>query len=155
MKKFPTYLVLATLGLAAVGCSDDSEDSAPSKTSLLTAKSWRPTAITVGGTNFIDFLLPDPCDKDDFVTFKADKTAVYDEGADRCDPSDPQTSTGSWEFTNNEAKLKITPPSGNSIVEVIEGDIITLNATTLTVRSMQDLMGSGTTVPVDFTFTAK
>ncbi|MDO7873252.1 lipocalin family protein [Hymenobacter sp. ASUV-10] len=151
MKTFSTYLVLATLGLTAVGCSDDSDDAAPSKTTLLTAKSWRPTAITVAGTNYIDFLLAEPCDKDDFITFKADKTAVYDEGADKCDTASPQTSTGSWEFTNSEAKLKLTDPSG----EVIEGDILTLNSTTLSVRSSQDLLGTGTLVPVDFTFTAK
>lgn len=151
MKKFSTYLVLATLGLAAVGCSDDSDDAAPSKTTLLTAKSWRPTAISVAGNNYIDLILSDPCDKDDFVTFKADKTAVYDEGADRCDPTGSQTSTGSWEFTNSEAKLKLTDPTG----EVIEGDILTLNSTTLTVRSSQDVLGTGTLVPVDFTFTAK
>jgi hypothetical protein len=150
MKKFSTYLVLAVLGLAAVGCSDDSDDTAaPSKTSLLTAKSWQLTDVKANGQSIFMAPLFDTCDKDDFITFKADKSAVYDEGADKCDPAANQTSTGSWEFTNNESKLKMTSPDG----EVLEGTINTLTSTKLVVSGTQEILG--VPVPAELTFTAK
>lgn len=152
MKKFSTYLVLAVLGLAAVSCSDDSDDNvAPTKTALLTAKSWQPTDIKANGVSIFMPPFVNDCDKDDFITFKADKSAVYDEGAVRCDQSSPQTANGSWEFTSNETKLKMTTPDG----EVIEGAISKLTATELVVAGSQDFLGNGIMIPVELSFKAK
>lgn len=154
MKNLSAYLLTAVLGLSVLsGCKDDDDDAAPSKTSQLTAKSWRPTAVTITSagisTNVIDFLYPAPCNKDNFIKFNTDKSATYDEGPLRCDASAPQTEKGSWEFTTNETKLKLTNPEG----DVVEGTIVTLNSTTLVLNGSVEVLGIAT--PGELTFTAQ
>ena len=154
MKTLSAYLFTAVLGLSVLsGCKKDSEDAdtAPSKTSQLTAKSWRPTDIKVSGQSV--FIAPffNACDKDDFIKFNPDKSAIYDEGVLKCDATKPQTSKGSWELTTNETKLKLTDPRG----DVTEGTIVTLNSTTLILNASVDILGTGTPTPVELSFTAQ
>ena len=153
MKTLSTYLLTAALGLSVLsGCKKDSDNAAaPSKTSQLTAKSWRPTDIKVSGQSIFVAPFFNACDKDDFITFNADKSAIYDEGTLKCDASSPQTARGSWEFTTNETKLKLTDPSGT----IIEGTIVTLTSTALVMNANVDVLGTGTTSPVELTFTAQ
>jgi len=150
MKKFSTYLVLATLGLAAVGCSDDSDDAAPSKTSLLTAKSWRNTDLKVANTS-VYALFVDDCNKDDLLKFNTSKSLTYTGGTVKCDPAEAATQTGSWDLLTNETQLRITDPDG----EAMTGTITTLNSTTLVLTATEDITGTGTPVAVEVTFTAQ
>ncbi|MBF9235968.1 lipocalin family protein [Hymenobacter sp. BT683] len=147
MKSLSTYVLLAAMAVLTVSCKKDSE-ATPSltKTDLLTAKSWRLTDVKLGGQSFYAFL--DDCDKDDFIKFNTNKSATYDQGALKCDQTEPQTATGTWEFTTNETKLKITDPAG----DVEEGTITTLNATSL-VLSDPNYGGAG--VAAELTYTAR
>lgn len=63
--------------------------------------------------------LPD-CSKDGFMNFHDDGTMVYDEGATKCDPGDPQTETGTWTFTDNETRLSTTSGGVTEIVDIVE-----------------------------------
>ncbi|MBH8570459.1 lipocalin family protein [Microvirga sp. STS02] len=128
------------MGLSALSsCKKDSE-SAPSKTSLLTAKSWKTTDVKIDGISVYNTPLIDACEKDDLVKFNTDKTSTYDQGTLRCVSTDPQTAKGSWDFTTNETKLKLTDPDG----DVTEANITTLTNTSL-VLTEPDFMGSGKT----------
>ncbi len=148
MKSLSTYVLLAAMAALTVSCKKDSEPAPapPTKTDLLTAKSWRLTDIKIGGTSFYAFI--DACEKDDLIKFNANKSATFDQGATRCDQTEPQTATGKWEFTTNETKLKFTDPEG----DVSEGNMTTLNATSLV---LSDPNAGGPGVAGELTFTAR
>ncbi|MCB2409304.1 hypothetical protein [Hymenobacter lucidus] len=148
MKRLP--IAILALACAFTSCKKDNEDVKPqSKSDLLTAKSWRASAavytITSGtATNSIDLYNGvDPnknpytpaCTKDDFLKFNTDKSAVFDEGATRCSPSDPQSSKGAWDFTSNESKLLLSETSTSSSGELY--DIVELSATTLKIKQTE------------------
>ncbi|RZJ91221.1 MAG: hypothetical protein EOO60_08205 [Hymenobacter sp.] len=150
MKHFATYLLVTAVGLASLAsCKKDAETTpALSKTDLLTAKSWKVTDIKVSGQSIYATPLFAACDKDDLVKFNASKSATFDEGTLKCDPTTPQSRTGSWDFTSSETKLKVTDPDGT----VAEGTIGTLTSTTLIVT---DPNGFGTGVAAEVTYTAQ
>ena len=138
MKKL-TLLLLAAAALGSCKKNDDNSPSSPSKTDLLTAKSWRITAdkttTTVGttaSTTTDDYATSPACERDNFVKFNTNKSASFDEGATKCSTSDPQTTTGAWDFNSDGTKLIITDPSLGGIA--LQGDILELTATTLRVR---------------------
>lgn len=149
MKTSSTYLLIAAMAALTVSCKKDGETTpTPSKTDLLTAKNWRVTDLKLGGQSIYNSGLIDPCDKDNLYKFNTNKTATFDEGAAKCNPSDPQTQTGSWDFTTNETKLKITDPTG----DVMEGEIVTLTSTSLVLRD-PNFQSSGT--PAEVTYAAQ
>jgi hypothetical protein len=65
------------------------------------------------------------CDLDDTYTFKSDGTGATDEGLTKCNTTDPQSTSFSWSFKNNETVM-----SGN-LNSFFSGDanISTLNDT--------------------------
>ena len=117
MKKLVYFSLLAA---TLVACKKDSENT-PSKTDLLTAKAWKVTSMTkvatVDGQKYTETSI-DPCEADDSFQFKADKSIVFDQGATKCDPTNPQQVTGTWAFSNKEqTKLKVTLPNNFLIGE--------------------------------------
>lgn len=130
MKKF-NYLNFLTIALlvsfvfAFSSCEKDSneEPESVSKTGLLTSEGWMFKSAVVTfpapfGTQDI-FAQMDECEKDNIITFKTDKTVIEDEGATKCDPSDPQTLPGgTWAFTNGETEL------------VLDGETFTITSLT-------------------------
>jgi hypothetical protein len=107
MKKI--LFLVSVLAIAVSGCKKDDD---PSNTDKLTGKAWKVKSITVdpaisfGGTLITDiFSQLDDCDKDNTSTFNADKTYLDDEGATKCNPLDPQTTSGTWAFNSDETVL--------------------------------------------------
>jgi hypothetical protein len=152
MKKVSTYLAIAVVGLASFSSCKKEDKTTPTptltKTDLLTAKSWKVTDLKVAGNSIFNSPLVEDCDKDDLTKFNASKSVTFDEGKAKCDPSSPQSRTGSWEFTTNETKLKVTDSDGS----MEEGTISTLNSTTLIV-TQPDYAGTG--VAAEITYTAQ
>jgi hypothetical protein len=150
MKAFSTYLFLAAAGLASLNSckKDDTTTPAPSKTELLTAKSWKVTDVKVSGQSIYGTALFPACTKDDLVKFSTNKVVTFDEGTLKCDPTSPQSRPGSWEFTTNETKLKVTDPDGDTS----EATITTLNSTTLIAT---DPNGFGPGTAAELTYTAQ
>lgn len=106
-------LMVAALAFAT-SCKKD-EDSgsnspAKSKTELITSGSWKISSLVLGGADI--WPSQDACDKDDLSIFKADGTYIDDEGPTKCDASDPQQSTSTWKFTNNETMIEIDGDAG-------------------------------------------
>ena len=95
MKKLFLGLIIST---TLFSCKKDeattTNPSTKTRTQYLTQKPW---------TNAIG--LP-PCNTDDITIFKTDFTYVEDNGATKCNTSDPQIlETGTWSFTTNETHL--------------------------------------------------
>jgi len=96
-------------------CSKD-EDSGPSNTELIASAAWKynNSGADVNNDGFIDAAVPPgyilDCDKDNTLTFKNDGTGTLDEGANKCDPSSPQTSVFTWTFSNAETFINISIP---------------------------------------------
>lgn len=147
MKKHARYLLVTALTLTGLAsCKKDATTLAPSKTDLLLAKTWKVTDIKVASQSVFNPPFVAACDKDDLTKFNANKSVTFDEGSLKCDPTAAQTQTGSWDFTTNETKLKITDSSG----AIVEGTIGTLNSTTLTITD-PNIFGSGSTAEVTYT----
>lgn len=147
MKKL-SLLFLAALALGSCK-KNDSNSPTPSKTDLLTAKNWRITADktvnTVGSVSSTDdnYATSPACERDNFIKFNTDKKAVYDEGATKCDTSDPQTASAAWDFNSDATKLTFTDPSGSGLS--IQEDILELTATTLRLRTTSSYTAGGIT----------
>jgi hypothetical protein len=147
MKNLSTYALIVAMAAVTASCKKDSEDApAPTKSELLTAKNWRLTDVKLAGTPIYNSGLFDNCLKDNLYKFNLNKALTIDEGATKCDPTDPQTQTGSWDFTTNETRLKITDSFGDSQ----EGEIATLSSTSLVLRD-PNYQGSGQVAELIYT----
>ena len=150
MKKHYLLLLAMAASFTFVSCDDDDEVT-PTKTELLTSKTWsiseRVQTMTDSSGTTTDNSL-DACEKDDTYTFTTDNKLNFDEGATKCNPSDPQTSTGSWTLSDNDTKLTLVS-SGLSI----PGELLELTASKMVVKSTLDF--GGTIIVNTSTFTAR
>ncbi|MFM6982988.1 MAG: DUF5004 domain-containing protein [Chitinophagaceae bacterium] len=143
MKKLLLSMVL--LSLFVGGCKKEETTVPKSKTELLCAHYWKVVSLTVNppldidGTPVSDLLsIMDDCNKDDLVKYNTDKTLIYDEGATKCDPASPQTSSGTWSFNSDETILT----EDDEDLSLIE-----LNESNLKLKIVQ------TIAEVDYTYT--
>ena len=91
-----------------VACKKDSK----SKTDLLTSGAWVQVNSEVGSggvfTTDPNWSSMAACEKDNQLIFRGDGTVEVNEGASKCDPTDPQiVDTDTWQFLENEAKIKV------------------------------------------------
>lgn len=94
--------------MVSIFSCEKKSDPAPTNTQKLTGKNWRVVTMTVspalaGITDFLSTV--DACDRDNFLNFNANGTYVENEGTTKCNPSDPQTKTLNWSWSNNETKI--------------------------------------------------
>ena len=137
MKKLLLIAVVSVFAFYA--CKKDTV----TKTDLLTQHSWKQTGFTLNGVSLYDSL--DACEKDNIYTFSTSFTYKKDEGATKCNSTDPQTiESGNWAFTSSESKLSVVPTGGTPTVS----DILQLDENTLKLSlSVQDsLLGNFTIV---------
>ncbi|MBK9017455.1 MAG: lipocalin family protein [Saprospiraceae bacterium] len=120
--------LLATINMTS--CKDD--DAQPDNTQVLTDGNWKLTALTSDpafnwfGTPVTNIYAQLPaCIKDDLTTFKESGTVNFDEGASKCDPNDPQTTSGTWAFSTDEKILSVTTDGETESwnIEALEDDI--------------------------------
>ncbi|MCB0488751.1 MAG: lipocalin family protein [Cyclobacteriaceae bacterium] len=126
--KHINYLFLSATLLGVTLLSSCSKDDEPnlSRTELLTQKPWKLTQTAIVGFGGEP---PESTAADDIYTFSADGAYTFDEGASKEDAGDPQTITGTWEFLEDETKIRISY-SGITLTQ----DIIELSTSTLKVR---------------------
>jgi hypothetical protein len=110
---FMKYLLTAILAITILSCDKDKNDE-PSKTDQISSAKWKydDAGVDNNGDGTIDVsfsagILP-ACVTDNEVSFSANGTGIADEGATKCDVSDPQTTNFSWNFTNNENSINIS-----------------------------------------------
>ena len=109
-----------------------------SKTELLTGKTWvlkasviSPGIVIQTGATVTDlYAQKEPCDKDDELRFKTDKTYTEEEGSQKCKGTDPQViETGNWNFNAAETVITQTPTGGS----LSEANLLKLDGGTLQV----------------------
>lgn len=147
MKKLSLFLfVAASLGACRKG--SDTATPTPSRTDLLTAKSWRLTTatISIGGFPFPGAI--NACSMDDFLKFGTNKVLTHDEGATKCDPTDPQTDNGTWDMPS-DTKLTLALP--NSDFPGGTFDIKELSATAMRLSITDNSNGAVTTFDITLT----
>ena len=134
----------ATMLLAVIAATLTSCDKELTNTEKLTG-TWKMTASTVDpafvdistGTTYTDvYAKMDECDKDDLLIFEAAGGFKSDEGTTKCDPSDTQTSTGTWVFNTTETTISATSDGSTE-----DYKIVSLTETTMTVTNVQTFGG--------------
>jgi len=93
-----------------ISCKKENNDVS-AKTKLLTQQDWKLSKKEekVNSDPFIDYL-PSlmSCTQDDKYIFRTNNSYEINEGATKCNNSDPEIIlTGTWQFTQNETKIKI------------------------------------------------
>lgn len=123
-KTLATFAVVSSIIIAA--CSKDDNNTPQSAEAILTTNRWQLTAATAtipGSTiTFNAYDTIPACIKDNFYIFASGGTVTIDEGASKCDESDPQTTTGNWQLLNNNTQLKTIDPitGGNTVANVVK-----------------------------------
>jgi len=129
-------LIISTIAFSCKKDKDDNANTTKTKTELITKGSWKRTALIsdpaydwnangVFDTNNLNTMFP--CEKDNFETYQTNGMVVTNEGATKCDASDPQTWSVTWRFGDNETKLIW---DGNDVYTLLE-----LTETTLKFQS--------------------
>ena len=148
-----TLLSLAAVAVFSIGCSKTSDkDDAPTKTALITASTWKYSEAGADndGNGTIDIAFPasvlDACATDNTITFKSDKTGTIDEGARKCNTTDPQSSPFTWSLNAEETQINFS----TAVFAGIGGDakIIELTATNLTLAKTLTIPNFPFPVPV-------
>jgi len=133
-------LIVAILlsGLFFVSCKKSSSHP-KTNTDFLTQASWKFDNAKVNGVDVSSLLKA--CETDNILTFSSNGSGTLDEGATKCNSSDPQSNPFTWNFTTNETVLHVSAvlfTGGSS-----DFTIVTLNDTQLVLS--QDITVSGTT----------
>lgn len=134
MKIFlPLTCLLIVIGFGSCSKSSDPDPvPVPTKTDQISSGAWK---YDTGGADIdrngtIDFqgsaILPG-CLLDNTASFKRDNTGIGDEGATKCNTTDPQSAPFNWNFADAEANLVVS----NNIFTILNGKfkIVALSAT--------------------------
>lgn len=116
-----------------ISCHDKDEKVTPDvdETSYFTDKKW--ITVNIESSPEFDFdddgkldkdvtkFIFEPCSLDDIMIFKSDKKLAFDEGATKCDPTDPQQVTdGTWSYDKTTKVLTHAYDSGEKISFKVE-----------------------------------
>ncbi len=148
-------LAIIFLFIPAVSCKKSTTDtgaSPKSKTVLLTQASWKVQSVGIdqdkNGVAETDVTSNVPaCQLDNAYTFNADGSGQMDEGATKCNSTDPQTKPFTWLFKSSETVL-----SGTFSFTSNDATILSMNDTNLVVTYDDNL---GTTTTYHFLVTLK
>ena len=109
-----TMLLFISILLFATGCRKDNEE-AIDRSKMLSEGAWQINALSVEpaidwfGTTVTNVYAQLPgCVKDNLTIFKSTGIVNYDEGLSKCDPNEPQTTTGTWAFNPDQTILSMT-----------------------------------------------
>lgn len=132
LKKNFTLLTILMLALVFVGTSCKKDDDKTSK-DFLTAHDWKIVSSTLGGAPIVI----EACDLDDVITFHEDGELHFDEGATKCEETDPQETMGTWSVSDKTDPETLTLTyEENGVPAVEEYDIteLTDNKMVLTIE---------------------
>lgn len=151
MKIFSSFVCFLFL-CAAFSCNKTSDPiPTATKTDNISASSWtyenagidndRNGTIDVPLSSIAPSLVQS-CKIDNMLTFKKDNTGTVDEGATRCNVTDPQTSAFNWNFADNETNLVVS----NNIFALLNGKSKILALTSTNFSLTRDTVIAATSV---------
>lgn len=109
MKKNWRLLIPTLVLTAGMLYSCSKEDTKPlTKTQLLSLANWKFKSAAANGTDVSSLLAA--CQKDNLMTFAAAGTGTVNEGPSKCNAGDPDNTTFSWTFANNETQINVSAP---------------------------------------------
>jgi hypothetical protein len=141
-------LVLLSIISLALFCCKKKDSEVKTKTTLVSQQSWKFNDAGVdqdkNGTIDTDISgFVSACLKDNIVSFASNGSGTSDEGATKCNSSDPQTVPFTWSFASNETMINIT---GNAIAgKGGQYKIATLNSTQFSLSKDTTITGFGAT----------
>lgn len=145
--KFLPLIAFSLLVFSA--CSKDDDKDSENRMQLITSSSWKLNSAGIDGNNdgTAETPLPDgtlePCETDNLFTFRSDGTGTADEGATKCEESDPQSTEFSWSFSNNQQAVVFN----DAIFTGIDGEVKILALTSSTMKLSKEL-DLGLPVPI-------
>jgi Lipocalin-like domain len=111
----PFIYTLFLLVIFTQNACDKTSTDPSGRLKILESGDWQFTAsftsVKVGdSTEIVDLLATLPeCTKDNYFIFQPDGTLIVDEGATKCNDSNPQRiSSGTWQLMNNSTQLQFT-----------------------------------------------
>jgi hypothetical protein len=109
MKSLKVIMLSFALITLMTACKKDKDQT---RSELLVSKAWKMADYgdDINKNGVIDASESDlgNCEKDDTYSFAAGGTGTFDEGASKCDPMDPQSTTFNWQLTEGETKLTLS-----------------------------------------------
>jgi hypothetical protein len=109
---FFSALFIPAILLMVNSCSkSSSSQTAKTKMQLITASAWKydTAGIDLDNNGTIDAALPagylKSCQTDNLLYFNADSTGTEDEGATKCNSTDPQTAPFTWSFNASQTVI--------------------------------------------------
>lgn len=131
MKK-PIIVALFLAGFAIASCDKDDDNGTPvTAVDLIASGTWNIDTIGFDAdkNGSIDSPVPggfDACELDNTLTFNKDSvTGVFDEGALKCNASDPQTRDFQWQLKNGDSVINFT----GDLPGELKGDVNILTLT--------------------------
>jgi hypothetical protein len=155
MKTFNTILMICTFSLFSLftSCKKDkkttSSNPTTNKTQYITKAPWKLTNIQgkINSGSWINlFSSMQPCELDNTITFLASMLYIDDEGATKCDTSDPQSTTVNWAFYSNETQYSVNYGGGF----IFHYPILILNDNTL--KTSLTVVNSPDTTYIEITY---
>ncbi len=137
----------------ALSCTKKS-DPELSNTDKLCGKAWKIVTATItpalnGTTDYLAGF--DACQKDNLITYNTNNTWVSEEGATKCDPSDPQQVVkGTWSWNSNETAI-ISKDDGASSTDIDTLTILQNDGNTLKNSQVVNIGGKNYTIVGTFT----
>ncbi|CAN5244469.1 hypothetical protein BH23BAC1_BH23BAC1_13190 [soil metagenome] len=160
------FLIAGMGFFASCNKDDDTPPPPPTRTELLSNKSWITTALTVNpplqlnNGNFVSdvygFYQANQlqCILDDVKFFYEKGSYTFEEGATKCNPSDPAVwESGTWLFNSTESTLVTTHVVPQGLSSTTSYDILELNETTLQLRYIQRFRDPETEQVFAYTYT--
>lgn len=134
------------------GNNNNGNNNTKGKKELLVDGKWQITALSTtyndgtGDTTIDSYADWDACMKDDFTTFSADGKGVNDEGATKCDATDPQTDNFTWSLIDNDTKIRIVEAGEDDDTS----DIVEITATQIKLKEAFNSQGVAGTTTITF-----
>lgn len=140
MKKQHLFLLAAVCSVAVFSCKDE-EPTPPTTTTkttktaaeLITMKNWKVNSLTSGINDF--WLLAEACNKDNQYRFRSDDSISLYDMTNKCNSSDPDSSSSFYKLYNNNTQLILNIKLSNTVTVDDTTDIVTLDENTLKINT--------------------
>ncbi|HLK30345.1 MAG TPA: hypothetical protein VKT28_17315 [Puia sp.] len=131
-------------------CGKSNSDQPKTKMQLITASVWKydTAGIDLNNDGTIDAAIPPgyikDCQTDNLLYFKSDSTGTEDEGATKCDPSNPQTASFTWSFNSSQTIINFP----DSVFGSVGGSVNITSLTETQLHFEKTITQSGITATV-------